>query len=213
MNTPEVVNRRASWAGLAAIVGGVMAIVLTPPFAIAYFVAYPGSDAVPPWVIANLIALTPLIAFDTPVAVYNLYGRIYDVVYALFLPSAFALHALHRHGQARLEKWGFFVLVAGLLACFVGVAGDYWADGAGFFLEFCGLLILAAGATLYGVALLRSKALPGWYAWPLVACGPGMFVSFALVGHVPSGPTLPFATCWFLAGCALLLGKRARLAG
>ncbi len=38
MDTPKWIT----WAGLAAIVGGLMAIILTPPFATAYFSAYPG---------------------------------------------------------------------------------------------------------------------------------------------------------------------------
>jgi len=205
-------NRFVWWAGVAAIVGGFMAIVLTPPFAIAYFIAYPGFDTVPPWVVDNLLALAPLLAFDTPVAVYNTYGKVFDVVYALFLPAAFALHHLHRHARARLEKVGFGILVVGLTATFLGVAGDYWLDGAGFMIEFLGLLILALGASLYGIALLRSNRMPRGWSWSLVACGPGSFVSFALIGHVPSGQTFPFAVCWVMLGVLLCFGQGARRA-
>ena len=37
------------WAGAAAMVGGLTAVVMTPVFATAYFLAYPGEDALPFW--------------------------------------------------------------------------------------------------------------------------------------------------------------------
>ncbi len=200
MDTPKWI----SWAGLAAILGGAMAITLTAPFAAAYFSAYPGSNAPPFWLQSAKLTLQPLLAFASPVEAYNTYGRIFDLVYLLFLPVVFGLHQLHQGASSRMEKWGFVILVIGLLATFVGVAGDYWANGTGFPIELLGLLILNIGATLYGIALLRSKAVPGWCAWLLVACGPGVFVFFPLIGHVPSGPTFLLAIAWLMVGYILL---------
>ena len=187
-----------------------MAIILTPPFATAYFSAYPGFDTPPFWLPRIRPALDSLLTFASPKMVYNVYGRVFNLVYLLFLPAAFALHHLHRKASSRIEKWGFAILVVGLLATFVGVAGDYWVDGAGFFIELLGLLALAIGATLYGVALLRSKVVPSWCAWLLVACGAGMFVFFPLIGHVPSGPTFLFAITWLMVGYILLFKQDIR---
>jgi len=206
MDTPKWI----SWAGLAAILGGLTAIILTAPFATAYFSAYPGFDIPPFWLPLLKPALRPLLTFAPPVEVYNVYGRIFDLVYLLFLPAAFGLHHLHQGASSRIEKWGFGILVVGLLATFIGVAGDYWADRAGFLIEALGLLTLAIGATLYGVALLRSKVIPSWCAWLLVACGPGTFVFFPLIRHIPSGPTFLFAISWLIVGCMLLFKKGVR---
>jgi hypothetical protein len=206
VDTPKWV----SWAGLAALLGGLTAIILTAPFATAYFSAYPGSDIPPFWLPRLKPTLEPLLTFVSPVMVYNVYGRIFNLVYLLFLPAAFGLHHLHQEASSRIEKWGFAILVVGLLATFIGVAGDYWADGAGFFIELLGLLTLAIGATLYGVALLRSKVVPSWCAWLLVACGPGVFVFFPLIGHIPSGPTFLFAIAWLIVGYILLFKQGIR---
>jgi hypothetical protein len=206
MDTPKWI----SWAGLAAILGGLTAIVLTAPFAIAYYSAYPGYEVPPFWIQSLKPALRSLLTFAPPVGVYNVYGRIFDLVYLLFLPAAFGLHHLHQGVSSRIEKWGFGILVVGLLATFIGVAGDYWADRAGFAIEVLGLLTLAIGTTLYGIAMLRSKVIPSWCAWLLVACGPGAFVFFPLIGHIPSGPTFLFAISWLIVGCMLLFKKGLR---
>lgn len=204
MDTP----RWIPWAGFSAIVGGLLAGVLTVPFASAYYRAYPFEDESPPrWLASLEPELGSLLTFGSPETVYALYGRTFDVVYLLFLPAVVGVHHLHRESGGRLENWGFRVLVAGLVAAFLGVAGDYWANGAGFPLELLGLLIMAIGTTLYGVATLGSGVLPRWSSWFLVAAGPGAIAGGALVSHVPSGPTLLFALSWLAVG-VLLVRKR-----
>ena len=212
-----------SWAGLAAILGGLTAIILTAPLVCAYFSAYPGYNVPPFWIHSLKPALGSLLTFASPVVVYNVYGRIFDLVYLLFLPAAFGLHHLHQGASFRVEKWGFRILATGLLATFIGVAGDYWANGAGFFIELLGLLTLAIGATLYGVALLQSKVIPSWCAWLLVACGPVAFVFVPLAGlqslptflyaislGFPEGPTFLFAIAWLIVGYMLLFKQGIR---
>lgn len=204
MNAPKWL----SWAGYAAIIGGATAIVLTPPFATAYFSAYPGYDIPPFWVQPLRPALSPLLIFASPVTVYNLYGRIFDLIYLLMLPVVFGLHDLHRGRPSRLENAGFGILVVGLMTTFIGVAGDYWANGLTFLLSLLGLLVLAVGTTLYGVSLLRSRVLPGWCAWLFIADLPAAFIFQLLIWHIPSGPTFPFAVSWLIAGYVLLQEKR-----
>jgi hypothetical protein len=196
-----------AWAGISAVAGGGLAILLTVPFAAAYFRAYSGFDPTPIWLAAFQPIVRPLLSFSQPVSVYNVYGRIYDLVYILFFPAALALHHLHRPLDSRFEKWAFWLTIVGLLASSVGVAGDYWADGAGFVLEFVGLFILATGATLSGIAFLRSRILPPWASWLLVLCLPGYFMWFFLIGHIPSGPTFGIALAYIGLGCVLLLRK------
>ncbi|HZJ05309.1 MAG TPA: hypothetical protein VFD59_07550 [Nocardioidaceae bacterium] len=196
-----------SWAGLAAVVGGLSAVVLTAPFASAYFLAYPGYDAVPFWVPSLEDPLQPLLTFASPIELYELYGRIFNFVYLLFLPAAFGLRHLHRGPGSRIARRGFALLVGGLIATFIGVAGDYWANGIGFPIEVLGLLTLAVGVTVYGVALLPSGVVPRWCAWLLVSCGPGAIVFSLLIGHIPSGPTFPFALAWLMVGLMLLFKR------
>lgn len=196
------------WAGVAAIGGGLMAIVLTPPFATAYFLAYPGEDPLPFWFDAAKPRLEPLLTHAAPGTVYEIYGRIYNLVYVLFLPATCVLHQLHIPSASRLEGCGFRVVVSGLMLTIVGVAGDYWANGIGFILEVPGLLILGVGMSVYGVALRRSGVLPNSCAWMFVLCGPGLVGFMVLVGHIPSGPTFPLALTWLAVGAALLTRRR-----
>lgn len=188
---------------------GSLAILLTVPFAAAYYRAYPGFDPTPIWLGAFQPILRPLLSFGQPASVYNAYGRVYDLVYLLFLPAALALHHLHRTLDSRLEKWTFWLTIVGLLASFFGVAGDYWADGAGFVLEFVGLFILETGATLSGIAFLRGRLIPRWASLLLLLCLPGYFLWFAVIGHIPSGPSFGIALAYIGLGCVLLLGKYA----
>ena len=196
-----------SWAGFAAILGGLTAIVLTAPFASAYFIAYPGYDTVPFWVQPLEPRFASLLSFGSPDQVYETYGKVYDVVYLLFLPAVLALHQVHGGSGTRAEKRGYALLVAGLLAAFVGVAGDYWANGITFLISVLGLLTMAVGVTMYGVALRRSGVVPRWCAWMLVSCGPGTMVFLFLIGHIPSGPTFPFALSWLVVGFILLFKR------
>lgn len=203
-----------SWAGLAAMLGGLTAIILTAPFATAYFAAYPGFESQPFWFPLLRPALGSTITFAPPEDVYNVYGRVFDLVYLLFLPAVFGLHHLHQGSSGRTERWGFGMLVVALPATFIGVAGDYWAQSipeslfaVSWGIELLGLLTLMIGASVYGAALLRSSVIPSWSAWLLVACGPGVFVVFPLIGHVPSGPTFLFAVSWLVVG-GMLLFKR-----
>lgn len=192
------------WAGISAIAGGVLAILLTVPFAAAYFRAYSGFDPTPIWLPVLRPVVRPLLSFGQPVAVYNTFGRVYDLVYVLLLPAALVLRDLHRPLHSRFEKGAFLLTIVGLLASFFGVAGDYWADGAGFVLELFGLLLLATGASLSGIASLRGRILPRWVSWLMLLCLPGMFACFFLIGHIPSGPTLPVALAFIGLGWLLL---------
>jgi len=201
-----VINRK--FAGACAILGGLMAIGLTLPFAAAYFIAYPGYELPPFWYYPVLRLLQPALGFGEAIEVYNTYGRIYNLVYVLFLPATLALHALHRGVHSRLEGWGFWLTVVGLIASLIGVAGDYWANGAGFILELLGLLVLVAGCVLTGMAAWRSKLLPEWSAALLMACLPGYVIWFRLIGHIPSGPTFGVALAYLGVGIVLLSGKQ-----
>lgn len=202
-NTPNV-----RWAGLAAIVGGVTAIVMTLPFATAFYLAYPGYNTLPFWFDSLEPRLDPLLTFASREEVYATYGKIYNLVYLLLLPAVVALHRAHAPSSSRLEKRGFVVLRAGLVATAVGVAGDYWGNGIGFPVEVLGMLAMVVGVSMWGLALVRGRVVPRCWAWMFLACGPGALVSMGLVRHIPSGPTLSFAIVWMLVG-SMLLSKRA----
>jgi hypothetical protein len=191
------------YSGVCAMTGGVLAIVLTFPFAAAYARAYPGFDEPPFWLPALQPVLRPLLTFDSSITVYNLYGRIFEFVYLLILPAVITLHFAQRNATNARMPWSFGVIVAGLIIAFVGVAGDYWADGAGWLIELIGLLVLLVGTTLFGITALYAAYIPSWSAWLLILAGPGALGATWLIGHIPSGPTLLFAIAWAIVGYVL----------
>ena len=191
-------------AGAAAMVGGLGAIAMTPPFAVSFFLAYPGENSLPFWFATAEDRLGPLLSFASPVDVYEVYGRYYNLVYLLFVPMIFVLHHAQASRNIVLERRGFVVLTSGVALTAVGVAGDYWANGAGFPIEALGLLAMIVGVTMWGIAGVRSDVLPRLWSWTLLSCGPGALATSALVGHLPSGPTLSFALAWLIVGTLLL---------
>ena len=194
---------------MAAILGGVVAIVLTLPFAAAFFLAYPGENALPIWFDSVEPRLESQLTFADPVSVYETYGRLYNVVYVLFLPLVLAIHRSRHALRSRLEQRAFVVLSSGLVTTTLGVAGDYWGNGIGFPLEVLGLLLMIFGVSLWGLALLRSAAPVRW-AWLFVGCGPGALGTSLLAGHIPSGPTLAFACVWLVVGVVVMAGGDAK---
>lgn len=197
----------ALWAGMAAIVGGAVAIALTIPIASAYFRAYEAFDAHPIWLPFIERALAPLLEFAPPVTVYEIYGRIYAVVFILYLPAAIHLHRQRSERSGRLEAVGFAVVAGALVTTAIGVAADYWANGIGYTLSLLGLLGLAIGSTVWGLGVRRGGTVPTWWAWLLIAVGPLSVLCLFLLGHVPSGPTLPFAVAWLLLGWLFVTGR------
>lgn len=185
------------------MVGGVIGVVLTLPFAAAYQRAYPGFDLPPFWLSALQSRFAPLLTFASPGRVYTTYGRIFEFVYLLILPGVVGLHSIQREAGDRFERWAVRVLVVGLVTSFVGVAGDYWANGMGWGIELLGLLVLLVGTTLFGIASVRAKQIPTWSARLLIIAGPGAIVATWLIGHIPSGPTFLFACSWVVLGYIL----------
>ncbi len=201
-------RRRTLWASWAAVVGGLVALVLTPPFATAYFLSYGVDETAPFWVDGLKPRVRSWAGSMSPFDFYNRFGRVYDAVYLLMFPVFLVLHDLHRDLGTRLENRGFKAVMFGLVATFVGVAGDYWADGVAFPVEMLGLLVLTLGSAVYGLALVRAHVVPAWCGWMLVGCAPGTLMSTFLVRHIPSGPTLPLAIVCVALGFMLVL-KRA----
>jgi hypothetical protein len=203
----QTANRR-QWAAICAIAGGLIAVAMTPSFATAYFLAYPGEDVLPFWFDAAQRRLGSLLTFASEQAVYNTHGRIYNAVYLLLLPLVVVLHEAHAASPVRLERRGWLVLTFGLVATTVGVAGDYWGNGIGFPVEMLGLLAMVVGVSWWGIGMVRAGVVPALWAWLMVGCGPAALASSILVGHVPSGPTLAFALVWPVVGGLVLWADR-----
>ncbi len=190
----------ARWGGLAAMLGGVVGIVLTP---VLTYLWATYSDA------------------------YGYFGRAYFLVPLGLLLGMSGLYALRRTnpGQATdkpdEETLSIGMTIVGLATALVGSILDYWggtpgqdftqAQITGFGLEIVGLLLVLLGSTLLGLQYRRANVVPALVAWLLILAGPvGLLLS---VLHVPSGSTLLFCCAWLVLGYLLFAGRVAASTG
>jgi hypothetical protein len=188
--------------GLAAMLAGVLGIVLTP---ILSYLWATYSDA------------------------YLSYGKAYFLVYLGCLAGLMGLNAQRQGspGQPKTEKLGIGITFAGLAISVVGDILAYWGDifggelvaggeftaiqADGFIIEMLGLLLLLVGSVILGVTYLRAKVLPRSLAWLLILAGLGGVLLSAL--HVPSGTMLLFCFAWVALGYLLWSGRSAAESG
>ena len=186
---------------MAAMLGGVVGIVLTP---ILTYLWATYSDA------------------------YGYFGRAYFLVPLGLLLGMSGLYALRRTdpGQQATDKpdeetLSIGMTIVGLATALVGSILDYWggtpgqdftqAQITGFGLEIVGLLLVLLGSSLLGLQYRRANVVPAPVAWLLILAGPvGLLLS---VLHVPSGSTLLFCCAWVVLGYLLFAGRVAASTG
>ena len=201
-------------ARLALGVGGVGAVLVTPVFALSYFLAYGLPQESPPDWLAQLrepLADAGLLDAGST-AVYDRYGLFYCAAWILALAGLVGLlRPQWRRFTPRLRR-AWTVVVTGLGVVAVGIFGDYApasdiVGGVGFVLTGVGFLIAAVGCGLLGWALRRDRGTN-----PVTALGVGalglvtLVGGMALVGHIPSGPGLG----WVAGAMVLGLARQRR---
>lgn len=197
-------QQTAKWGGVSGLAGGILACLLTPLMSIGYYRAYGGHETPPFWMASVAPHFEFLFDLADERTVYAAFGKLFSVVYILFLPGVWALHRRQSKAASKLEKFGFGFLTLALLVSFVGVGFDYWGIRAGWTIELLGMLLLQLGATVYGAASLRLKIIPLFPALLLTAAIPLVIASFLLFKQIPSAPTLPFAVASLLTGVYII---------
>jgi hypothetical protein len=194
-------------AGILAVTAGLIALSVTPFFALAFALAYePG----PGWLYFLARTLPRLFDFAASQWVYQIYGRIYALVIPLTIPALLALKK-QVETATRLSRWGWRLFFSGILLVGIGVIGEYWshpnAPGVfvGFFLDLVGTLALWVGAVLFGLAVLRGGQATQAVGIALVLIPIIGMLAFLLIHHIPSGTTLGVVIFSLVLGFYLLL--------
>jgi hypothetical protein len=185
------------WCGLAAMLGSVLGIVLTP-------------------ILSYLWA--------TYSDIYGCFGRVYFLVFLGCMAGVAGLYA-RRRGESglqgtdelQLERLVLGMTFGGLAIALVGSILDYWGGGSGegftqaqmsgYGLETTGILLVLLGSVLLGLTYRRTHVLPRLVHWLLIAAGPGGLLLTFL--HTPSGTMFLFCCAWVVMGYLLLTGKVA----
>lgn len=199
------------WGGIGAVLGSILGILVSPIITSAYSFTEDGAGQNPPWepVLSDLLG--PLFGFASPDGVYATYGKMYFVVFLSFLLGLIALRTLQGGSVGRLGHWGFRLSLTGVVLNLFGNIPDYWFgedtwfEALGFFFgTVLGLLLLLAGSTMLGIALLRAGTMTRLGAWLLILSLPGIvLLTLAGFGNIPSGPALWFSLAWLVLGYAL----------
>jgi hypothetical protein len=205
------------WAGLIAMLSGVVGVLYFPFHTTAYFSTADGQQALDsPWVSSwsgafrNLAG--PLLTLAPADAIYTTYGQVVVFVVLGFLVGLVALHAHQSGSSGRLERWGFRVALVGNLLMAVGAIGEYYTSALGpsfLFLSLPGIVLYMIGISLFGIGTLRANEAPRLGAWLLVLGGfPGIPLLTYLVGHF-SGGLLLLDIAWIALGYGLWSAGRA----
>lgn len=164
------------WAGLAAMVGGVLWALWTVGF---NFVGYgePGT-----------------LAYER----YEAYNRLLPLALLPVMVGFLGLHAVQRRSYGRLGRAGFIMALVGLALAVAGSVGEFWvftmqpygeANGrdASWMIYLLGHLVLAIGSVLFGIATVGAKVLPGKTATLFAVLGAAVVLPFfgALIFAIP----------------------------
>jgi hypothetical protein len=204
------------WGSLAAMLGGIVGILYSPFYALAYFATEDGASSLEaPWVAAWAGVLRPILepflTFAPPEDVYLTYGKFFSFMIIGWLAGTLALHTRQAASAGRLEKWGFRVAFAGTVLGTLGSIGVDWIGSVWWgavdfsFLAFMvpALLLFNVGFPLFGAGTLRAKAAPRLGAWLLTVGGfPGIFLLTFLTGQLTLGLLL-LNLAWVVLGYAL----------
>jgi hypothetical protein len=205
-------SRFIRWGGLAAMLGGILGILISPLLSVAWFATEGGAESlenplVAGWAEPFARTFSPLLTFASPDAVYLTYGKVFLFVFLGFLVGLLALHARQAPRAGGLEKWGFPVALVGTVLLVVGLIGAFWVGAVGFsYFAFVvpGYLLMSVGWTLFGIGTLRARVAPLLGAWLLILGGfPGFFVITILLGQHNSMGWLLVALAWIVLGYAL----------
>lgn len=208
------------WGGLAAMLGGIVGILYSPFYALAYFATDDGAESLEaPWVAAWAgalrLALEPLLTFAPPEVVYLTYGKFFSFMIFGWIAGLLALHARQARSAGRLERWGFRVAFTGTVLGTVGGIGAYWvgsvwsgAVGFSFFAFMLPMLLLVGiGFPLFGIGTLRAKVAPRLGAWLFIIGGlPGMILLDVVLGQLTLA-LLPINLAWVMLGYSLYSAK------
>lgn len=182
-------------------VGGLVALLITPAFALSFFSAYGMPEESPsPWLAGLRDPLLEAGLLDPgSTTVYDRYGMLYLAAWVVAL-AGLVVRVRSQLAQLTPRLRRAWVVVLGCLALVaVGILGDYAipsdiVGGVGFVLTGLGFLGAAVAFAFLGRAVRRELGISRWAAWGVGALGVVSVVGgMALVGHIPSGPGSGFA--------------------
>ena len=199
-----------SQIGRAALGAAVAGTVLAPLAALSRFATADGkedleSDIVRAWAEPARDTFTPLLDWGSADTVYKTYGKLWAPILVAALLCAVTV--FRRRTPTGAEKWGWRLLLTGMVGMTIGVTGSYWTPALDEFFLFAlpFMLIAIIGGLVLGIGLLRRGFRPRATAVMLVAWLPLFFVLSDVIAL--GAALLPALWAWAAAGWSLASGS------
>jgi hypothetical protein len=209
--------RSTRYAGFAAIVGGVLAIMLAPIMVIVKYMTGWSVIAEPAWIRAVQPALDSLLSSASPVGLWVTYGRLYTLALVLMFLGLLALYAQTGTHRGRIGTAGYWVLLLGLCLVIPGDAvhtatwhqnglttptpGTNVVANTAYATHMMGMNFVMVGSLMVGISALRKKFLAPWLAWLFVLILPS-----AVIASVTLLPTTPSGALWLFSLMMIAVG-------
>ncbi|MCA1848513.1 MAG: flippase [Actinobacteria bacterium] len=168
-----------------------------------------------------LWALSPLgihlseLRFHTP----NVFWKLFPSAPLLLMAGLIGLHVLISVRSGRLERAGFYTSLLGMLLILAGAVGEFWLRIDDVYIMTApayrafrlGLVVMAAGSILLGVAIGRDRALPVWGALPFaIGALCGLISVVRDLGSFGATLWILFGVGWMWLGLTLLVEAISR---
>jgi hypothetical protein len=217
-------DSRRRMAGTAAIVGGVLGVLVAPIMVIVKYQTGWSVIPEPAWIAIATPAIGALLDFGTPVTRWIVYGSVYTVALVLMFVGLSAVAREIKERTGRAQPIGLWVLLAGLGLVIVGDAvhtatwhqngltvptpGTNPVANTGYATHMMGMNLVMAGSLIAGISGLRRRILAPWLAWAFVLL-PATIVAMALtlLPTTPSGGLSIFSVLMIVIGYSLRSGE------
>jgi hypothetical protein len=209
--------------GCATLLGGAVGLLLGPPLvAIKYMTGWAVIPE-PFWVPTARAWLGATFAGSTPPELWVAFGTAYSIALLLMSGGLVALAPTFQ-GRTRIQRLGFWLLVAGLALVLPGDAIHSWTwhqngltiptpgsnpvANTAYATHMMGMNLVMVGSLLLGITALRRRTLARWAASMFVLVFPAAVVaSVTVLPTTPSGALWLFAVVMGLSGFVVARGR------
>lgn len=210
-------TRLSRYAGVAAIVGGALGIILAPIMVIVKYMTGWSVIPEPAWIQILQPALGSILSFTSPVGLWVAYGRLYTLALVLMFLGLLALYAQTGTNRGRIGTAGYWVLLVGLCLVIPGDAvhtatwhqnglttptpGTNVVANRAYATHMMGMNFVMVGTLMVGISALRKRFLAPWLAWLFVLTLPS-----AVIASVTLLPTTPSGALWLFSLMMISVG-------
>lgn len=218
-------DARRQVSGYAAIVGGILGLLLAPVMVTIKYMT--GWDIVPEpaWVGTAQGLLGGLLQFAAPPVLWTVYGSFYTLALILMLVGLLGVSNDWQNASDQVATKGHWVVVLGLCLVIPGDAIHTWTwhqngltiptpgtnplANSAYAVHMIGMNVVMVGAGLIGVAGLRRKFTTSWISWMFLMVFPAAVVaSLTFLPTTPSGALWLFCVAMIACGYFLLMTDR-----